>query len=341
MALYDPGEAFAQLAAEMARVGDVLSTQNISQVIETFDGSNVKLFREWVASIDKYSKLAGLPAARKKMIALRASTGPVSGFIQRYTASVPDLTWDALRRELAKRFSDVTDPQFALSVLRNVRQKHDENIQVFAERILSLAEEAFQGQQGDAVERQLIDTFVDGLLDDQSKLRILRSRPDTLQGAIDAVTSEQNLMARVALSNMRNPRPDTSNRHDTTTFQKHNTQPAHRNFRNERRETPMEIDHYRPRPMRCFKCKRIGHLTKDCGSVSQVQQPEQIYDRRWERRKIVCWGCGQEGHFIRDCGRMTEQRNRQMNGRMTGQRNGRMTGQMNGPDNRQKSSQGN
>ncbi len=52
MALYDPGEAFAQLAAEMARVGDVLSTQNISQVIETFDGSNVKLFLQYINTVN-------------------------------------------------------------------------------------------------------------------------------------------------------------------------------------------------------------------------------------------------------------------------------------------------
>ena len=35
------------------------------------------------------------------------------------------------------------------------------------------------------MERQLIDTFVDGLVNnDQLKMKILRDNPDTLQGAI-------------------------------------------------------------------------------------------------------------------------------------------------------------
>lgn len=304
----DAGAAFARLAEEMSRVTDVLSTQSISQVIETFEG-NPKSFRSWVASIDKYCNLSNLPATRKKTIALRASAGPVSGFIQRYTAAIPDGTWDALRRELAKRFSDVTDPQFALSVLRNIRQNQGENIQVFAERILSLAEEAFQGVNGDAVERQLIDTFVDGLTSDQSKLRILRSRPKTLQEAIDTVTTEENLLARVALSSSpRNHKHDTQYRHDphSNTFHrntKHETQTFSGNARQNNRETPMEVDHYRPKPFRpkCFKCKKIGHFSKDCRSISAVND-RGTFDRRWERNKNKCWRCGQEGHIMRDCG---------------------------------------
>ena len=68
----------------------------------------------------------------------------------------------------------------ALSLLRTVRQKPGENIQLFAERILSIAEEASHNQGGDAVERQLIDIFVDGLTQDNLKMKILRHQPDTL-----------------------------------------------------------------------------------------------------------------------------------------------------------------
>ena len=43
-------------------------------------------------------------------------------------------------------------------------------------RLLSLAEEAFDNQGGDSVERQLIDIFVDGMTNDQLKMKILRDR---------------------------------------------------------------------------------------------------------------------------------------------------------------------
>ena len=51
------------------------------------------------------------------------------------------------------------------------------------------------------MERQLIDTFLDGLVNnDQLKMKILRDNPDTLQGAISVANKEQNLRAHVNLS---------------------------------------------------------------------------------------------------------------------------------------------
>ena len=88
------------------------------------------------------------------------------------------------------------------------KQKQGENIQVFAERLLSLAEDAYQNQWSDAIERQLIDIFVDGLIQDHLKLKISRDQP----------TNEQNLRARVQMSH---------------------------GFSTPRKETPMEVDHSR------------------------------------------------------------------------------------------------
>ncbi len=340
----DAGTAFEHLAVELGRVGDILGTQGISDVVKTFDGEP-KQFREWAAAIDKYCKLAGLPEIRKKLIALRASTGSVSGFIERYMDANPDSTWAHMRRELAKRFSDVTDTQFALSVLRNIRQKAGENIQVYAERIMSIAEEAFPEGGGLAMERQLIDTFVDGLTNDQSKMKVLRSNPVSLQDAVDLITAEENLRARIALTNhARNSRPDITDypdqsdtrqneshrpRNDRQNTQNYPQNGSHQTQNNNHRQpqhnyrqqydrgTPMEVDH--SRPLHCFKCKRVGHTSNRCRIVAAVDQPPIM------NRKIICWGCGQEGHVIRDCpntyrrnghGRQTnyDQRTRPMNG---------------------------
>ena len=60
--------------------------------------------------------------------------------------------------------------RWLLSLLRQVRQKARKNI-------LSLAEEAYDNRRGHRIERQLIDIFVDGLLNDQLKMKILRDQP--------------------------------------------------------------------------------------------------------------------------------------------------------------------
>lgn len=275
------GQVFQELASQMSNVSSALSAQGISQIVQTFDGSP-KNFRDWIKQIEKYCKLTNLPEARMKLVAFQASKGAVSGFIQRYMEAFPQNTWNDMKGELAKRFSDVTDPQYALSLLRSIRQKPGENIQIYAERILSLAEEAFEGQGGNTVERQLIDTFVDGLINnDQLKMKILRDNPDTLQGAISIATKEQNLRARV---------------NHSSTF--HSAQ------KSERREEPMEVDHYRP--IKCFKCKKIGHTAKKCRVVNSVNN-----DTGQEKKKIRCWGCGKQGHILRNCrqDRQTERPN--------------------------------
>ena len=65
------------------------------------------------------------------------------------------------------------------SLPRQVRQNAGETIQNYSKRILSLAEEVYNNEGDNAVKRQLIDIFVDGLQNDQLKMKILRDLPDT------------------------------------------------------------------------------------------------------------------------------------------------------------------
>ena len=68
----------------------------------------------------------------KKLIAYQSSGGAVSGLIQRYMTANPDNTWAQLKEQLAVRFSDVTDAQMALSLLRRVKQKQGKSIQNYS-----------------------------------------------------------------------------------------------------------------------------------------------------------------------------------------------------------------
>ena len=266
-------QIFHNINRELTNVSQTLTTQGILNIVPTFHG-NTKHYREWIKSIEKYATLVNLPDDRKKLIAYQSSTGAVSGFIQRYMAANPDRTWEHLKQQLAVRFSDVTDAQMALSLLRNCKQKAGESIHVFAERLLSLAEEAYGNQGGDAVERQLIDIFVDGMTNDQLKMKILRDIPDILQAAIGIATNEQNLRARVNMS--------------------HTTKAVHES---------MEVDHsrgqrFRPsrqanrvnstvnngsrRPVRCWHCNREGHVIRECRYRQQGGRPSMGHGRSRE-----------------------------------------------------------
>lgn len=252
---------FSHLARELNSISSSLATQGVSQIVPKFDG-NKKHFREWIKAINKYTQLARLPEDRKKLVALQSSSGPVSGFITRYDAANPDASWDSLKKELVNRFSDVTDRYLAMSMLRTIRQKQEENIQIYAERLISLAEDAFDNEGSPVIERQLIDIFVDGLRENSLKLKVLRDKPDTLQKAILLVTNEQNLRTRL------------NHRHDDRPLE------------------PMDVSHMRR--LRCMKCQKFGHLARQCRAKASVNNVN-------DAREIVCFNCRNKGHIARQC----------------------------------------
>ena len=119
----DPAvQAFQDLRLELTNVTHALTAQGISGIVSKFDGSP-KHFREWIKSIDKYAVLVNADDERKKLIAYQTSSAAVSGFIHRYMQANTGHTWDQMRAQLAIRFSDVTDAQMALSLLRQGKTK--------------------------------------------------------------------------------------------------------------------------------------------------------------------------------------------------------------------------
>ena len=97
----------------------------------------------------------------------------------------------------------------ALSLLRQTRQTSGESIRTYAERILSLAEDAYNNLGGDAGERQLIDIFIDGLTNDQfQKWKFSGNSLMPFKQQKGLQKNEQTLRTRVQMSNQK-----PSNRH--------------------------------------------------------------------------------------------------------------------------------
>lgn len=249
----DVAALFRHLATQLAGLSTVVGAQGIAQIVQNFDGDS-KHYKDWVKSVEKYALLTNLNDDRIKLVAYQSSRGSVSDFIQRYLNEHPANTWDDLKAELTSRFAEISDPQHAFMLLRKVKQKSDENVQLFAERLLTLAEEAFTGQNGGiaAIERQLVGFFIDGLAHDYLKMKVMRENPATLQAAVTSTMNEQNLRKRF---NLRVGRAETF-----------------------RREEPVQIDHLRP-SRRCFKCNQMGHLSKDCKKLPR-QNAVETYENK-------------------------------------------------------------
>ena len=103
-------------------------------------------------SIEKYAVFNKIPTDQVKMVSYQSSKSPVSDFLKRYLEANQQHSWGQVKAELTARFAEVTDSQHALMLLRKVRQRPEENVQVYAERIMALGEDALAGQAGDAVD---------------------------------------------------------------------------------------------------------------------------------------------------------------------------------------------
>lgn len=233
-----------QVNLDVQRLADAITNRNdLFVLIPTRYEGDPHKFREWIKQIEKYAFMTELDAAMVKLIAYKISVGPVSDFIQRYITNNPNNTWNQLKGELTMRTAEISDSDQALKMLREIKQQQDENVQCYAERLLSLASVAYNNQPGDirAADRTLVGHFTDALYFDFLQFKIMREKPQTLEDAVRVCIEEQNLRKLFRTRSGRD-------------YGKQRTS-------NLRHEEPIEVDMYRPsrKCQLCFKMAiRLG-----------------------------------------------------------------------------------
>lgn len=245
--------------------------------IKVFEG-NPQDFETWLKQIEKHSFLFNCNDRKKQLVAYQTSTGLVSDYIKRYLESdARDKTWANLKENLQSRFSPILDRPKAFERLVSTKQKKDEDVQFFAERLLSLSEKAYP-EKNEAImpiiESQLLSIFLSGLSDGNVRAQIERNGPSTFEEAYQIALREQGIMYRCATRDK--ARPDRLNRPS-------NADAGRRN------EQPMDIDHARQRHYR-------GNFNRN----DRRQNADRRADMRTERKELRCWGCN-GAHKLKDC----------------------------------------
>ena len=286
---------FHAISVQLGSLTTAVNSQSVVNIVPTFAG-NPAHFKNWIKAIQRYEILTGVDDEKLKGITLQSAQGPVADFIARWMRDHQNQTWAHLKTELQSRFGEITDRSIAFSMLRRVRQERNESVQIYAERLLAIAEDAFTGQdQADlpTIERQLVGFFIDGLAYDYLKLKVMRENPDRLQAAVHIAMTEQNLRRKFNL----------------------------RTGREDRTVEPMEVDH--ARPARCQLCKRNGHEARECRTFRReraeaVNMTRQFSGSRGRDQRqiprqsssLICWFCYEPGHKKVDCERFKRLRAR-------------------------------
>ena len=123
----------------------MVQAQSVPKILPRLDGTPTKI-KVWIKAINNYGLITACDDEKLKLLALQTADGPLSDFIHPRLTAHQDRHRLELRNELQSRFAEVKDKSFALGLLRRLRQEKHENVQMYPERLLNLAEDAFQGE---------------------------------------------------------------------------------------------------------------------------------------------------------------------------------------------------
>ena len=184
-----------------------LRMQGCSSKIRPFGGENSEKFQAWTQDMERSLAQLGNDSTRARTLALQTLVGPAADFATREIRSNPEISWDELRTKLDARYNDMADLAYARQKLRRMTQSRSESVQNYFERLMVHARHAY----GDAqlrdrfVQQQLVEIFLDGMLDDHMVRRLIRSKPATLDRALELATSEQQAKKAFDLRRGHNP----------------------------------------------------------------------------------------------------------------------------------------
>ena len=179
-------EHFTRLEAELRAAG-------AHNRVGTFSGEgNGAQFTQWMKEMEHVRIALKADDDRMKFIALQTLSGQAAEFAAGLVKTDAQLSWDRLHAQLRERYSDMADVHFARQHLKRVKQKKGESVQNFFQRMVSLAEQSYPGQMTDNIlQEQLIEIFVDGLLEPNMAKRLIRARPQNMAAALHMATQEQ------------------------------------------------------------------------------------------------------------------------------------------------------
>lgn len=163
----------------------------LSRQIRDFSGDGGKRFKDWLSDIERVCQALDADVERYKALCFQTLKGSAGNFFARHIQANPNHNWQRIKQALTAQYAEDCDAHIAGQKLRRLTQKQGESVQSFAERIQTLAREAYQDINQPLIQTIMVDVLIDGTRDDTIARRLILERPNDLNAALTLAINEQ------------------------------------------------------------------------------------------------------------------------------------------------------
>ena len=150
-----------------------------------FDNKKENDFRSWVMRLERFMALANIPADRyTSILLLHLGSEPFA--TSRYLGLKDDLDYKEARTRLIQHYSPQEEPVELRSRFQMRMQEGNESLENYARELRVLAARAFPKATADMLDTLMVQQFVLGIRDVETKTRLILKKCTTLQEALNA-----------------------------------------------------------------------------------------------------------------------------------------------------------
>ena len=243
-------------------------------------------------------------------------TGKAADYHALITEIDPEADVATIFRKMEKQFGLKELSETAHARFEQAMQLIDEELDDWADRILTLAGKAFQHLPEKHMVKQAVVRFCQGCHDKEAGQSACNSRPRTMEQALDHIRwyqyGHQSVYGRPkGVKEVRNYDLDTSgsqsyktNNHYDTKGEKHTVYRPLENSFQQNKSAPSDSTNDKESRIQSLEkgiAKIQVNLEKVATELSMFRGPQ--FPSNFDRVPLHCVKCGEEGHFEGDCGK--------------------------------------
>lgn len=206
-----------------------------------------------------------------------------------------NLNYRKFKHEMKRRFSLKDAPVAARRKLQYVRQKEDESIEQFSQRVHFLTLDAYEDAGSKTIHQMAVEAFLRGCKEKEAARAAMEKEPSSIHKALKYV--------KASIANQRaifGARPSYS--HRQVTFSEPDCDVTRDDSLEIRNVSKAQSDDL------TSSTKQLGELKSMLGDLTKALK-EGFSNRRFSRspspsrspQGIVCFGCRQKGHIEKEC----------------------------------------